>query len=267
MKAKFKRFLPLAILLLVITTLTGCGKYRLETPMTQSQITKEFLSNTESLLKTRNIQTAKEQNTSQKSKNFNKYLDRQAKSEQKKVQKSFNKLQKSSKYSGYPKDVYQYSKEVLNYINETIKGMSTAKARKLYHNITKQAITVASETDNKKVTNYVSSVVSNDTLMKAKVGRNQLNKAKGTQKRQNSNKPESIKNIDINYRWGTVIIIICVLLCVTIFMQPNKSDDNSDALMDESLKPKPRGYTLLLYRSTEVLTVLLIIIMVAMNMV
>lgn len=266
MKAKLRKIVPLLVLAIAMT-LSGC---KLETPMTQSKITKEFLNNTESVQKARQIQIAKAQNTSKKSKKFNVTFDKQAKKEQKKVQKSVKLLEKNSKYSGYPEDVYLYSKDVLTFINAVIKGTSNENASKLFHKATRKAITVASDTDNKKVTRYVGALVANDPLMRARVSKNLK---KGDKVKQSTTKPKAKpknirrSNIDVNYGWGTAILILCVLIIATIFMQPNKSDDNSDALMDESLKPKPRGYTLLMLRSTEVLSILLVIIMITMNMI
>lgn len=70
--------------------------------------------------------------------------------------------------------------------------------------------------------------------------------------------------------WGCLFICLSILIIIAIFLQPSKQDDSMNALTESGgaslfTRPKPRGYQLFLLRTTESLTLLLIIALVLLN--
>lgn len=257
--------------------LAGCS---MKTPLTQKKLTSEFEKNTTSVLNVYKYEEAKAQFKDKKSKNFIKGYDKKIQKEEKKVRKSVTEeLQGADQFSGYSKDVYQYSKAVMDYISTAQGDMSIkknkAKQDKKYNRVAKAAVKVGSSTTSKKARDYVSSVVSNDVQLQAKAQRTKQNKKgqknnQSSLKNRNSNLPRNTKNnrstiININWGWGIGLLVVSGLLITTVFLQPNKSEDNSDALLDESKRPKPRGYELLMLRSTGVLIAVLVLILIIMG--
>lgn len=257
--------------------LAGCS---MKTPLTQKKLTSEFEKNTTSVLNVYKYEEAKAQFKDKKSKNFIKGYDKKIQEEEKKVRKSVTEeLQGADQFSGYSKDVYQYSKAVMDYISTAQGDMSIkknkAKQDKKYNRVAKAAVKVGSSTTSKKARDYVSSVVSNDVQLQAKAQRTKQNKKgqknnQSSLKNRNSNLPRNTKNnrstiININWGWGIGLLVVSGLLITTVFLQPNKSEDNSDALLDESKRPKPRGYELLMLRSTGVLIAVLVLILIIMG--
>lgn len=267
--------------------LAGCS---MKTPLTQNKLTSEFEKNTTSVLNVYKYEEAKAQFKDKKSKNFIKGYDKNIEKEKKKVKKSVTEeLQGADQYSGYSKDVYQYSKAVLDYIS-TAKGdmaikKNKARQDKKYDKVAKAAVKVGTSTTSKQAKKYVSSVVGNDVQLQAKAQlaqgkkRKQQYKDKKKNKRsayddndpyvkrqgqQNLKKKESTI-ININWGWGIGLLAVSGLLITTVFLQPNKSEDNSDALLDESKRPKPRGYELLMLRSTGVLIAVLVLMLIIMG--
>lgn len=78
-------------------------------------------------------------------------------------------------------------------------------------------------------------------------------------------KKKAKHTISINPVLGTALLMVSGLLIITVFLQPNKSDDNSSALMDDSKRPKPRGYELLMFRLTELLGAILVILLIVLG--
>lgn len=261
--------------------LAGCS---MKTPLTQKKLTSEFEKNTTSVLNVYKYEEAKAQFKDKKSKNFIKGYDKKIQKEEKKVRKSVTEeLQGADQFSGYSKDVYQYSKAVMDYISTAQGDMSIkknkAKQDKKYNRVAKAAVKVGSSTTSKKARDYVSSVVSNDVQLQAKAQRTKQNKkgqknSQSSLKNRNSNLPRNIQRntknnrstiININWGWGIGLLLVSSLLITTVFLQPNKSEDNSDALSDGSKRPKPRGYELLMLRSTGVLIAVLVLMLIIMG--
>lgn len=266
--------------------LAGCS---MKTPLTQQKLTSEFESNTTSVLNVYKYEEAKTQFKDKKSKNFIKYYDKNIQKEEKKVEKSLNnELKGADQFSGYSKDVYQYSKAVLDYISTAQGDMSVKKNKqcqdKKYDKVAKTAVKVGTSTTSKKAKKFVSSVVSNDVQLQAKAQLTKPRKQKKQDKKTQQNKqpfyddnnPYDRRNakkknqkpatvINIDWGWGVGLLLVSSLLITTVFLQPNKSEDNSDALMDESQRPKPRGYELLMLRSTGVLIAVLVLMLIIMG--
>lgn len=83
-------------------------------------------------------------------------------------------------------------------------------------------------------------------------------------KSQNPNKNK------IPFVWGCLFIVLSILIIISIFLQPSKQDDSMNALTESGgaslfTRPKPRGYQLFLLRTTEGLTLLLVIALILLN--
>ena len=159
--------------------LAGCS---MKTPLTQKKLTSEFEKNTTSVLNVYKDEEAKAQFKDKKSKAFIKGYDKNIEKEEKKVKKSVTEeLQGADQYSGYSKDVYQYSKAVMDYISTAKGDMSIKKNKarqdKKYDKVAKAAVKVGTSTTSSKAKKYVSSVVGNDVQLQAKA---QLKQAKAT---------------------------------------------------------------------------------------
>ena len=267
--------------------LAGCS---MKTPLTQKKLTSEFEKNTTSVLNVYKDEEAKAQFKDKKSKAFIKGYDKNIEKEEKKVKKSVTEeLQGADQYSGYSKDVYQYSKAVMDYISTAKGDMSIKKNKarqdKKYDKVAKAAVKVGTSTTSSKAKKYVSSVVGNDVQLQAKAQLKQEKKRKQQYKEKKQNKQSAYDDndpyvkrigqqnskkksptiININLGWGIGLLLVSGLLIATVFLQPNKSEDNSDVLLDESQRPKPRGYELLMLRSTGVLIAVLVLMLIIMG--
>lgn len=269
---KIKRnILFVSIVAVALLVLSGCSS--IKAPMTQGKLTEKFLDTTESVLKVQRIATAKANNHGKDSYKFTAVFDKKAKVEGDKVQKTLSTLEGSDKFKGYPTEVYNYSKSALAYIKAVESDTSRKIVDKKYHQATQDAMKVAGETKSKKVKDYVTTLVSNDSVMQAKALEQKKKEAKNEYNKQihlynnplSALKDHAKSKINITYGWGSVLIIVSILLITSVFLQPNRSEDNSDALTNEALKPKPRGFDLLMLRSTEGLIVIMVLVMILMN--
>lgn len=291
---KLKKAWLIVLSTTIVLILAGCS---IKTPLTQKKLTSEFQKNTVSLMNVHGYVTAKEQLKDKKAKNFNKYYNKSIQKEEKSVQKSLDALKGANNYKGYSSSVYQFSKGVLAYIkvaqkDQTDKANQKATQAK-YHAVTKAAVKVGSASDSSKVKAYVTTIVGYDNQMKAKLAHDKKVKAdkkkkanrpiiafRGTGKHKGElvdyngkpipkkylqKKKKAKHTISINPVLGTALLMVSGLLIITVFLQPNKSDDNSSALMDDSKRPKPRGYELLMFRLTELLGAILVILLIVLG--
>lgn len=263
------------ILILIVTTffLSACD-LNLAKPLSNKKATQEFNKNTICLMNVHRYNLAKKGLKTKESKGFNKYFDKKVVFEKGKVEKSSNFLKKSNKYSSYSKDIYRFNRAVLAYIKsvqlDKLNEVDKKKQKSLYHNATLAAIKAKRDLEyssenqklNEEIKGYVSSIASYDNFVKKrkvykmnKPNHSIASKTKNTQTSQ----------VDISLGPGIILLIITVLLITTIFLQPNKSEDNGYALIDNSQHPSLRGYDLLVNRSTAILIVMLVIILLILN--
>ena len=177
----------------------------------------------------------------------------------------------------------------MDYISTAKGDMSIKKNKarqdKKYDKVAKAAVKVGTSTTSSKAKKYVSSVVGNDVQLQAKAQLKQEKKRKQQYKEKKQNKQSAYDDndpyvkrigqqnskkksptiININLGWGIGLLLVSGLLIATVFLQPNKSEDNSDVLLDESQRPKPRGYELLMLRSTGVLIAVLVLMLIIMG--
>lgn len=181
-----KKCIRVAIVALLALVLTGCGT---KMPMSMEKLNKVAMSNTERLLKVRQLDEAKNQNKGKKTDSFKKEFNKKARVEELKVEQSIDALNSNKGFKGYSNDVYQYSKAVLGYVKAVDTDASVNTVKEKYHLVTKSAIKLATESNSKKLKSYITTVVHYDSLLK----NSQNNKAKVMQEEKIRLLSQSIK--------------------------------------------------------------------------
>lgn len=261
-----KKGFRLAVVAILALVLTGCGT---KMPMSTEKLNKVAMANTEMLLKVRQLDEAKNQNKGKKTDSFKKEFNKKAQAEEVKVKQSIDTLNNNKGFKGYSNDVYQYSTAILNYVKAVDTDASANTVKQKYHLATKAAIKLATESKNKKLNSYITTVVQYDSLLKkpqnskAKVAQGKGNKtAKSIDKIAASNKG---KKINLNLPQGIVLILISFLLIASVFSQPNRSEDNTEALTNPMAKPKPQGYERLMQWITKILIIAIAAVLIIFN--
>lgn len=261
-----KKRIRLAIVAVLALFLTGCGT---KMPMSTEKLNKVAMSNTEMLLKVRQLDEAKNHNKGKKTDSFKKEFNKKARAEEVKVKQSIDTLNSNKGFKGYSNDVYQYSKAVLGYVKAVDTDASVNTVKQKYHLVTKSAIKLATESNSKQLKAYITTVVQYDSLLKkpqnnkAKVALEEKNKTTKTIDRiASSNKG---KRINLTLAQGIVLMLLSVLLIISVFMQPNRSEDNTEALTNPTTKPKPQGFERLMQWSTRILLIAIAAALIIFN--
>lgn len=258
-----KKSIRLAIVVVLVLVLTGCGT---KMPMSTEKLNKVAMSNTEMLLKVRQLDEAKNQNKGKKTGSFKKEFNKKARAEEAKVKQSIDTLHSNKGFKGYSNNVYQYSRAVLDYVKAVDTDASVNTVKQKYHLVTKLAIKLAAESNNKKLNTYITTIVQYDSLLK----KPQSNKAEEVRREKTKSIDKIVssskgKKINLTLAQGIVLMLLSVLLIISVFMQPNRSEDNTEALTNPTAKPKPQGFERLMQWSTRILLITIVAALIIFN--
>lgn len=288
-KSLIRYLTPVLAVTFLGVAIAGCSK---KASMTNKQLTSEYTKNTEAALIARG--TVAKQVSNKSKKDDAKYLKLTAKSkkvlneEKALVNKSYKKVSASNNGAGkYPSELANYQKQILNYISVLQNGGTVKQAKSEFHKITTKGqeinikyqgmkqnrfLNIATFSD--EASGYKSqsplSITPTDKKQKnspEKAPLNQQNKKSSVRK---LSKKDLINETAITPGWGIWLIIVCVVIIASVFLQPNRSNDAMNALTESGGatlfdRPKPKGYELFLMRTTEVGTIVLIISLVIFN--
>lgn len=283
---------PIFAIAFLGVALAGCTK---KASMTNKQLTTEYTRDTEAALISRGT-VAKQVSTKSK-KNDGDYIKLTAKSkkvlsqEKAVVNKGYKKVSAANNGAGkYPSDLANYQKQVLNYISVLQNGGTVKQAKSEFHKIATQGQEINIKYQGMKQNRFLNIATFSDeasgyksqsplsitpTDKKQKKSSDSSNKAPfNPQDKKPAAKRLTRKNIinetSITPGWGIWLIVVCVVIIASVFLQPNRSNDAMNALTESGGatlfdRPKPKGYELFLMRTTEVGTVILVISLIVFN--
>jgi protein translocase SecG subunit len=285
-KNTFKVFFIALTIILVGLNLGGCSK---KASMTNKELTSEFTKNTESALMARST-VAKQINTKatpkgyvQVSKRGMKFLNEQKAS----VNKSLSKVSKSNTGVGkYPSNLVNYEKQILNYISVLQNKGTVKQAKSEFHKIVVQGQEINVKYQNMKENRYLNIATFSDQasgykghipLTISPTDKNKKTKESSDKEPlSEQNKPKIrkanvINETTITISWAIWFFIICAVIIMSVFLQPNRSNDAMNALTESGgatlfNRPKPHGYELFLMRTTEISTIILVISLIVFNL-
>lgn len=288
---KVIRFLrPILAITFVGIALTGCAK---KSSMTNKQLTTEYTINTEAALIARGT-VAKQVSTKSK-KDDTQYLKITAKSkkvlnqEKALVNKSYKQVSASNNGAGkYPSDLANYQKQILNYIGVLQNGGTVKQAKFEFHKIATQGQEINIKYQGMKQNRFLNIVTFSDEASgyksqsplsitpTNKKDKNASDKAPLNQQDKKSpvrrlSRQDLINETSITPGWGIWLMLVCIVIIASVFLQPNRSNDAMNALTESGGatlfdRPKPKGYELFLMRTTEVGTVILVISLIIFNL-
>lgn len=267
--SKKSKLIATVSLLLLVSTLAGCSIRR---NLSKSEYTKFFSKTSKDLITSKNIEDTlygKKKLTKKQKATLKKAVSEYANS----TQKNLDTLKKYDTFTSYPSAVKKYGELALKYEKALLNNESQKQLKAKYHTAAKQSIEVNKQAGFENKTQTITkNVLIHDpayTIKKesktTKSKNSTSKKAKSSSKSKKSTKQEETPQSIIAFSpaKGIVLILVSVLLIVVVFIQPSKSDDSMGALSatgGDSMfaKPKPRGYELFLIRSTEVLIVVML---------
>ena len=288
---KVIRFLrPILAIAFVGIALTGCAK---KSSMTNKQLTIEYTRNTEAALIARGT-VAKQVSTKSK-KDDTQYLKITAKSkkvlnqEKALVNKSYKQVSASNNGAGkYPSDLANYQKQILNYIGVLQNGGTVKQAKSEFHKIATQGQEINIKYQGMKQNRFLNIVTFSDEASgyksqsplsitpTNKEDKNASDKAPLNQQDKKLpvrrlSRQDLINETSITPGWGIWLMLVCIVIIASVFLQPNRSNDAMNALTESGGatlfdRPKPKGYELFLRRTTEVGTVILVISLIIFNL-
>lgn len=288
-KSLIRYLTPVLAVTFLGVALAGCSK---KASMTNKQLTSEYTKNTEAALIARG--TVAKQVSNKSKKDDAKYLKLTAKSkkvlneEKALVNKSYKKVSASNNGAGkYPSELANYQKQILNYISVLQNGGTVKQAKSEFHKITTKGQEINIKYQGMKQNRFLNIATFSDEASgyksqsplsitpTDKKQKNSLEKAPLNQQNKKSSVRKLSKNDLINETaitpgWGIWLIIVCVVIIASVFLQPNRSNDAMNALTESGGatlfdRPKPKGYELFLMRTTEAGTIVLIISLVIFN--
>lgn len=273
--------------------LAGCTR---KASMTNKQLTTEYTKNTEAALVARG--TVARQVSTKSKKDDDKYLkintkNKKVLSQQKVlVNKSYKQVSASNNGAGkYPSDLANYQKQILNYISVLQNGGTVKQAKSEFHKIATQGQEINIKYQGMKQNKFLNIATfsdeasgyksqspltitpadkkKNDSSDKDKAPLNQSEKSPSKVRR--ISKKDLINETAITPAWGIWLILVCVVIIASVFLQPNRSNDAMNALTESGGatlfdRPKPKGYELFLMRTTEVGTVVLVLSLIIFNL-
>lgn len=288
-KSLIRYLTPVLAVTFLGVALAGCSK---KASMTNKQLTSEYTKNTEAALIARG--TVAKQVSNKSKKDDAKYLKLTAKSkkvlneEKALVNKSYKKVSASNNGAGkYPSELANYQKQILNYISVLQNGGTVKQAKSEFHKITTKGQEINIKYQGMKQNRFLNIATFSDEASgyksqsplsitpTDKKQKNSLEKAPLNQQNKKSSvrklsKKDLINETAITPGWGIWLIIVCVVIIASVFLQPNRSNDAMNALTESGGatlfdRPKPKGYELFLMRTTEAGTIVLIISLVIFN--
>lgn len=292
-KKIIKCLIPVFAIAFLVLVLTGCTR---KASMTNKQLTTEYTKSTEAALVVRG--TVARQVSTKSKKDDDKYLkintkNKKVLSQQKVlVNKSYKQVSASNNGAGkYPSDLANYQKQILNYISVLQNGGTVKQAKSEFHKIAIQGQEINIKYQGMKQNKFLNIATfsdeasgyksqspltitptdkkKNDPSDKAKAPLNQSEKVPSKVRR--ISKKDLINETAITPAWGIWLILVCVVIIASVFLQPNRSNDAMNALTESGGatlfdRPKPKGYELFLMRTTEIGTVVLVISLIIFNL-
>ena len=292
-KKIIKCLTPIFAIAFLGLVLVGCTR---KASMTNKQLTTEYTKNTEAALVARG--TVARQVSTKSKKDDDKYLkintkNKKVLSQQKVlVNKSYKQVSASNNGAGkYPSDLANYQKQILNYISVLQNGGTVKQAKSEFHKIATQGQEINIKYQGMKQNKFLNIATfsdeasgyksqspltitptdkkKNDSSDKDKAPLNQSEKSLSKVRR--ISKKDLINETAITPAWGIWLMLVCVVIIASVFLQPNRSNDAMNALTESGGatlfdRPKPKGYELFLMRTTEVGTVVLVISLIIFNL-
>lgn len=168
--------------------------------------------------------------------------------------------------ASYPKDLLAYQQSTQKYLTTLLREKSKKQAQEDFHLAVEKAYFINTRYQNKTNKNLNTALVLDQegmskrqpALEKKKVKNNKVSLGKSSKK---------IKAINFSLGWIIWFVFISAVIIMSVFLQPNKSNDNMSALESSGganlyNRPKTKGYQLFLQRLTEISVVILVLSLV-----
>lgn len=188
------------------------------------------------------------------------------------------KLNQTNTRMGFPSQVNSLASETKDYLSEIKSGSNVSKLNKKYHKLVNQGISIYRSLPDKEKKNssekLILTTISLDKFQKYD-SQNSSKKSKTTSQAKLTEgdlNPISFKSKKpISNLAYVTIIILCVLIIISVFLQPSKANDNMNALNDAAgnslmSQAKPHGATLFMLRLTTSLIILLALILLVIQL-
>ncbi|MBD5316620.1 MAG: preprotein translocase subunit SecG [Bacteroides sp.] len=292
---KNKKFSLFLILGLMMIGLTACSS-RNGDLLSKKDLNKEYVQTTKILDESRGV-VGKQVDKKSKSKKIK--LNRQNKNvlleNLSKLNKSNKKLDYSVKSAAkYPKALRDYNNQTIDYIKGLLKEETKKEAVQQFHQATKTAYQLQFQYVNEE-NKYLDIAIASDQASGKQIDQGvsikEASKSKNKDKKKHqskaNNENKKLENklgmkvkktkvtkkkppVNIPLGWVIWFTLIAIVLIVSVFLQPNKSNDSMSALTNSGgaelyNRPKPIGYQLFLQRVTEGSIAVLVISLIIFN--
>lgn len=283
---------------LILIGLTACSSnsFKKEDLLSKKDLNKEYIQTTKILVESRG-EVGKQVDQKSKSKNIR--LSRKNKAVLSKNVSKLKQLNEKLDFSvktaaKYPKALRDYNNQTSDYIKGLLKEETTKAAIQKFHKTTKTAYQLQFQYVNEE-NKYLDIALASDQASGKKVDQDvsikEASKSENkNKKRQQSKATKENKKLEkklgmkvkktkvtkkpspVNIPLGWVVwfSLIALVLIVSVFLQPNKSNDSMSALTNTGgaelyNRPKPIGYQLFLQRVTEGAIAVLVISLIIFN--
>lgn len=273
--------------------------------MTKKELTTEFSNASKIAVNVRKLtNTPKDSKNSTKKVRLSNKDKVKIKQYKRSITSSKEKINKTKKISQLSKDVLAYETSVLRYLDKaSTTGVTYKETNKSFHSMTKKGSSiVVTYLDGKmpksfqvafvsdQLAGYIPDLKSNKGYTIKEAKKSKKNNQKTNKVNTNKNpKPksadqmfkEAIANMKkeqekAQRKYKRVVTLeilsgaIAVLIIVVICLQPSKQDESMNALSESGgatlfMRPKPKGYALFLIRTTEVLILLEVIVLILIS--
>ncbi|MFR0595383.1 preprotein translocase subunit SecG [Limosilactobacillus mucosae] len=280
-KSKSKWYAALMIMVLAVV-LAGC---QIKPVLSKKTLNDYFNADTQVLVNAREIADQKMSQAKDNNRIMLNQKERKViKKDRARVAEIQQKLSKAKMISDYPKSVQAYTQNVDRYLLLLESGSPKKALKQQFHKTSLIGTKIIAKHNNGKFTKTFRIVLAGDKLsgykLTSKAYQNaglsikKNNKQKGKENAssvksarllpaKNKNDMAQQKKKTAQYQHRPAVRILegmasfsAVMVILVVFLQPSKQDDSMSALADNSgatlfTRPKPRGYTLFLLRSTE----------------
>lgn len=279
-----KKYLIAVMTIFTGAVLSGCG-IKVKPVVAHQQLQQAYITQTKALLTTRGL-IAKQALSGRNSDHIklNWKSQRVAKQQLKIAQKATKEVDQKPKLTSAPKDEVQYGRQTSRYISIVCAHKRMKVANEAFHQADKQGAHLVGKYQLAKRSRLVAryteimesaDIMSGYTLHRSKhqAAHEASERVLPENQRQMIKQSKSTKSLNHNRTEQSlegVLVVICILLIIVIFLQPNRQDDAMNALTDSGgaslfTRPKPRGYALFLLRATEMLIAATVGILLVIN--
>ncbi len=278
-KSKSKWYAVLMVIVLAVV-LAGC---QIKPVLSKKTLNGYFNADTQVLVNAREIADQKMSQSKDNNRIMLNQKERKViKKDRARVAEIQQKLSKAKMISDYPKSVQAYTQNVDRYLLLLESGSPKKALKQQFHKTSLMGTKIIAKHNNGKFSKTFRVVLAGDKLSGYKLTSNAYQKAglsikKNNKQKENSSSVKSAKLLPAKnkndmaqqkkktaqYQHRPAVRMLegmaafsAVMVILVVFLQPSKQDDSMSALADNGgatlfTRPKPRGYTLFLLRSTE----------------